>query len=102
MKPSERRGEANPANNQQACSVAAMARQCWCGCGRQLGRGDHRVAKRARDTHALVTMLREYTLPIYEASGRDPAEFNEFIEAGGRFTAEVLMVAHGELSATEM
>jgi hypothetical protein len=47
-------------------------------------------------------MLRAYTLPDYEASARDPADLNEFIEAGERFTAEVLMVAHGELSATEI
>jgi hypothetical protein len=46
--------------------------------------------------------LRKYTLPIQEASGNDPAELVEFIEAGERFTAEILMVAHGERSATEI
>jgi hypothetical protein len=66
---------------------------------RDLGWNSYRIAKRARDTHALVTILQDYSLPLYEASGQDPGDLNEFIGAGERFTGEVLLVAHGELPA---
>jgi hypothetical protein len=78
------------------------ARECWC-CGRELSRSDSRIAKRAREANALVTILREDLTPQAEAGGLDARtleELDEFITYGERLTGKLLSVAHGELSAT--
>jgi hypothetical protein len=76
-----------------------MARDCWCGCGRVLGRSDSRIAKRAFEAETHVAALRERHLPILVASDTDTSEFEEFIGYGEHLVGELLMVAHGELPA---
>jgi len=79
-----------------------MGQGCWCGCGRVLGRGESRVAEQAFEMEGLVSALRERHQPILAATGSDPSELEGFIEYGEQGVGELLMVAHGELAASEV
>ncbi len=76
-----------------------MKEECWCGCGRTLGRSESRVAERAFEAEVLVAALRERQQSILAATGTDAVEFEAFVEYGERTVGELLMVAHGELPA---
>src|SRR5262249_36768525 len=75
-------------------------RDCWCGCGRQHGRSAYRVACRAQQVDALVTMLNERIRPLPTTWGDQ--ELHEFIDYGEGLTASLLEVAHGNLPAPEV
>jgi len=79
-----------------------MGRECWCGCGRTLGRSESRVAERAFKAEGLVAELRERNQSILATTGTDPVEFEAFIEYGEQRVAELLRVAHGELPASAL
>jgi hypothetical protein len=83
-----------------------MGTVCWCGCGRELGRSDARIARRGREAYALVTILQDDYRPLIQGSEErgigkvgQLEELDGFIAHGEKLTAELLMVAHGELAA---
>jgi hypothetical protein len=89
-----------------ASSLTVMGTVCWCGCDRELGWSDARIAKRGREAYALVTILEDDYRPLIkgiEERGIGKAgqleELDDFIAHGEKLTAELLMVAHGELPA---
>lgn len=71
-----------------------MATYCSCGCGKKLGFNDRSIAKKARLIDARVEFLREFSLPMYQSTGRDADELEDFIDEGETLSEALLDVIH--------
>lgn len=70
-------------------------RLCPCGCEKELGWSERRLAKRVRELDNLSRDLEENVLPVYEQSSFGSPNLETFIETGREFRDGVLAVIHG-------